>query len=268
MPFCAQILDAVLFLPGVSAPVTADFSWDPQADAVPGAKAVPAGLRRRLSPLGKAAAEALFSLDAFRNETKAQTEDDAWVFSSRWGDLDASVAQLRSLAGGEDLSPTAFATSVHNGIAGQLSIAAKHTGFVSAIAGGDAPFARGFETAAALLVDHPRVHFVLYDQGVVPEDPKRYAAAFTLAKLDPTPDEKGYADYLRGPVLTLERKTDLKGLPDPVDTAAKDDSGASEVLAMIRWLVDAEAPALATPCGDTRRVFAKNAPLTNLRVLA
>ena len=95
MPFCAQILDAALFLPGVSAPVTADFSWDPQADAVPGAKAVPAGLRRRLSPLGKAAAEALFSLDAFRNETKAQTEDDAWVFSSRWGDLDASVAQLR-----------------------------------------------------------------------------------------------------------------------------------------------------------------------------
>ena len=188
MPFCAQILDAALFLPGVSAPVTADFSWDPQADAVPGAKAVPAGLRRRLSPLGKAAAEALFSLDAFRNETKAQTEDDAWVFSSRWGDLDASVAQLRSLAGGEDLSPTAFATSVHNGIAGQLSIAAKHTGFVTAIAGGDAPFARGFETAAALLVDHPRVHFVLYDQGVVPEDPKRYAAAFTLAKLDPTPD--------------------------------------------------------------------------------
>ena len=245
MPFCAQILDAALFLPGVSAPVTADFSWDPQADAVPGAKAVPAGLRRRLSPLGKAAAEALFSLDAFRNETKAQTEDDAWVFSSRWGDLDASVAQLRSLA-------------VHNGIAGQLSIAAKHTGFVTAIAGGDAPFARGFETAAALLVDHPRVHFVLYDQGVVPEDPKRYAAAFTLAKLGPTPDEKGYADYLRGPVLTLERKTDLKGLPDPVDTAAKDDSGASEVLAMIRWLVDAEAPALATPCGDARRVFAKN----------
>ena len=258
MPFCAQILDAALFLPGVSAPVTADFSWDPQADAVPGAKAVPAGLRRRLSPLGKAAAEALFSLDAFRNETKAQTEDDAWVFSSRWGDLDASVAQLRSLAGGEDLSPTAFATSVP----------AKHTGFVTAIAGGDAPFARGFETAAALLVDHPHVHFVLYDQGVVPEDPKRYAAAFTLAKLDPTPDEKGYADYLRGPVLTLERKTDLKGLPDPVDTAAKDDSGASEVLAMIRWLVDAEAPALATPCGDARRVFAKNAPLTNLRVLA
>ena len=155
MPFCAQILDAALFLPGVSAPVTADFSWDPQADAVPGAKAVPAGLRRRLSPLGKAAAEALFSLDAFRNETKAQTEDDAWVFSSRWGDLDASVAQLRSLAGGEDLSPTAFATSVHNGIAGQLSIAAKHTGFVTAITGSDAPFARGFETAAALLVDLP-----------------------------------------------------------------------------------------------------------------
>ena len=63
MPFCAQILDAALFLPGVSAPVTADFSWDAQADVVPGAKAVPAGLRRRLSPLGKAAAEALFSLE-------------------------------------------------------------------------------------------------------------------------------------------------------------------------------------------------------------
>lgn len=268
MPFCAQILDAALFLPGVSAPVTADFSWDAQADVVPGAKAVPAGLRRRLSPLGKAAAEALFSLDAFQSGADANAQDDAWVFSSRWGDLDASVAQLRALANGEDLSPTAFATSVHNGIAGQLTIAAKHTGFVTAVAGGDAPFARGFETAAALLVDHARVHFVLYDQGMEPEDPRRYAASFTLAKLDFQPDEEGYADYLRGPILTLERKTDLKGLPDPVDTAAKNDSGASEVLAMIRWLLDAEAPALATPCGKALRVFAKNAPLTKLKVLA
>lgn len=268
MPFCAQILDAVLFLPGVTAPVTADFSRDPSADVVPSAKAVPAGLRRRLSPLGKAAAEALFSLEVFQGRAEDRSEDDAWVFSSRWGDLDASVAELRTLARGEELSPTAFATSVHNGIAGQLSIAAKHTGFVTAVAGGDAPFARGFETAAALLADHPRVHFVLYDQGVVPEDPRRYAAAFTLAKLDPTPDEKGYADYLRGPVLTLERKTSLKGLPDPVDTAAKDDSGASEVLAMIRWLVAPETPAIATPCGDAFRVFAKNAQLTNLRVLS
>ena len=31
MPFCAQILDAALFLPGVSAPVTADFSWSKSA---------------------------------------------------------------------------------------------------------------------------------------------------------------------------------------------------------------------------------------------
>lgn len=267
MPFCAQILDAALFLLGVATPLAADFAWDPAADVTPGAKAVPAGLRRRLSPLGKTAAEALFSLDAFQSGADAQ-RDDAWVFSSRWGDLDASIAELRSLANGEDLSPTAFATSVHNGIAGQLSIAAHHTGFVTAVAGGDAPFARGFETAAALLEDHPRVHFVLYDQGVVPEDPRRFAAAFTLAKLDPTPDEKGYADYLRGSVLTLERKTDLKGLPDPVETAAKNDSGASEVLAVIRWLVDAEAPALATPCGNAFRVFAKNAPLTKAKVLA
>lgn len=266
MPFCAQILDAVLFLPGIAAPVTADFTWDAEADVVLGAKAVPAGLRRRLSPLGKAAAEALFSLSALQN-AEAHSSDDAWVFSSRWGDLDASIAQLRSLAEGEDLSPTAFATSVHNGIAGQLSIAAGHTGFITAVAGGDAPFARGFETAAALLEDHPCVHFVLYDQGIEPEDPKRFAAAFTLAKPDFSPDEEGYADYLRGPVLTLERKTDLKGLPDPVDTAAKNDSGAAEVLAMIRWLLDPAAPALATPCGRAWRVFAKNAPLTTLRAL-
>lgn len=265
MPFCAQILDAVLILPGFSAPLTADFSWDAEADVVPAAKAVPAGLRRRLSPLGKTAAEALFSLAAFQEGAQTPSSEDAWVFSSRWGDLDASVAQLRALAAGEDLSPTAFATSVHNGIAGQLSIAAHHTGFVTAIAGGDAPFARGFESAAALLEDHPRVHFVLYDQGVVPGDPRRYAAAFTLAKLDPTPDEEGYADFLRGPLLTLERKTGLKGLPDPVETAVKDDSGASEVLAMIRWLVDPAAPALATPCGNAFRVFAKSAPLTEIR---
>lgn len=262
MPFCAQILDAVLFLPGVASPVTADFSWDPRSNAVPGARDVPAGLRRRLSPLGKAAAEALFSLEAFRNDAQDRSDDDAWVFSTRWGDLDASITQLRSLANGADLSPTAFATSVHNGIAGQLSIAAQHTGFVTAVAGGDAPFARGFETAASLLEDHPCVHFVLYDQGVVPGDPLRYAAAFTLVKLDPSPDEKGYADYLRGPLLTLERKTGLKGLPAPVETAAKDDSGASEVLAVIRWLLDPDAAALATPCGDAFRVFAKNAPLT------
>ena len=42
----------------------------------------------------------------------------------------------------------------------------------------------------------------------------------------------------------------------------------AEVLAMIRWLLDAEAPALATLCGRALRVFAKNAPLTKLKVLA
>lgn len=261
MPFCAQILDAALVLSGYRSVDPLD--WDPSVESVPPAKAVPAGLRRRLSGLGRTAAEAALAIPGAM--TDAET---ALVFSSRWGDLSASIGEIRALARGEDLSPTVFATSVHNGIAGILTMAAHHTGFVTAVAGGDTPFARGWETAAALLSDYERVLLTVYDQGVEAGDPKFFALSLLLTRFAVTPDEAGYADYLRGPVLTMERRTDAKGLPDPTPLCAEDASGSSEPLGMLRWLLNPEEAAVAVPAGRSMRVFAKNAALANLRTPA
>lgn len=258
MSFCAQILDAALVISGCRS--VDPLEWDPSVKSVPPAKAVPAGLRRRLSGLGRTVAEAAFAIPGAMTDVET-----ALVFSSRWGDLTASNDEIRALARGEDLSPTVFATSVHNGIAAMLTIAAQHTGFTTSVAGGDAPFARGWETAAALLSEHERVLLTVYDQGVEHEDPKHYALSLLLARFAVTPDEKGYSDYLRGPVLTMERRTDTKGLPDPTPLCAENASGASEPLAMLQWLLNPDEATVAVPTGRSMRVFAKNAALTALR---
>lgn len=262
MPFCAQILDATLLMPGLTEPVVPDFTPDPDADDVPAARAVPAGLRRRLSPLGRTVAEAVLAIPGALDDPKT-----ALVFVSRWGDISLSLNQIRGLVENEELSPTAFATSVHNGIAGQLTIAAHHTGFVTAIAGGDAPFSRGFRTAARLLTEYEKVLLVTYDEGVVPSDPKRYAAAILLTRFEPTPDDLGYRDLLRGPVLTMEDRNPndpkaTKGLPDPIELYARDQSGATEPLAMLRWLLSEEPAIVTRNVRGMLTVFAKSAPVT------
>lgn len=108
----------------------------------PNVSHLPMKLRRRLSGLGRMAMHVAYDtehLDRVRV-----------VFCSRHGDLAQTLGLLGNLAASELLSPTAFSLSVHNGLAGLLSIATKNRQPHTAIAAGEDSFCAGLVEAAAL----------------------------------------------------------------------------------------------------------------------
>ena len=75
------------------------------------------------------------------------------VYCSRYGELSRSVELLTALASGVPLSPTSFGLSVHNGIAGLLSMARHDTVNCSVLAAGDESAEFGILEACSLLDD-------------------------------------------------------------------------------------------------------------------
>jgi hypothetical protein len=112
----------------------------------PGVKAMPAMLRRRAGFLGKMALEVAY-------ECLDGRSDIPTVFCSRHGDAARALALLADLARGEALSPTAFGMSVHNAIAGLLTIARNDRANHIALAGGAATIEHAVIEACGLLAD-------------------------------------------------------------------------------------------------------------------
>jgi hypothetical protein len=158
--------------------------------------------RRRLDRLGRL---------AFQVAARCQGEDRGMpcVFASRHGDTHRSVELLSALARGEPLSPTSFGLSVHNGVAGQYSIARKDLANSTALAAGACTAEAGFVEAAGLLADgHPEVLLVLYDVCLPPlyapfaDEPEAdFAWAVRLSQAG------------AGPALTLERTAPAPASP-------------------------------------------------------
>ena len=73
----------------------------PLAETTTSYAAIPAGVRRRLSPLGRCALSALASL-------KPQA-DEPTVWASSWGDISRTFNLTQTLSQHEDLSPADFA---------------------------------------------------------------------------------------------------------------------------------------------------------------
>ncbi len=92
---------------------------------------VNAMLRRRLSPMGRAA---LWTAGQLLDEQRP--EPIATVFASRHGEVGRTVKLLRELAVQAPLSPASFSLSVHNAIGGIHSIANKVFSPVTAISAG------------------------------------------------------------------------------------------------------------------------------------
>ena len=80
----------------------------PLAETTTSYAAIPAGVRRRLSPLGRCALSALASL-------KPQA-DEPTVWASSWGDISRTFKLTQTLSQHEDMSPADFALSVHNAV--------------------------------------------------------------------------------------------------------------------------------------------------------
>lgn len=123
----------------------------------PGVKDLPMMLRRRLSPLGRMAMRVAHDVKL--------DETPHLVFSSRYGETQQTLKLLQSLALNEPVSPVGFSTSVHNALAGLLSISSKNTKPHTAVSAGKASFCAALLEAICLLHDTPRdpVLLVHYD---------------------------------------------------------------------------------------------------------
>jgi hypothetical protein len=116
-------------------------------------------MRRRLSPLAKAVFHTV-------SHCLAPNEQIPIIFSSVNGEIQRTFNQLGDMCAGNGVSPTSFSLSVHNAIAGQLSIALNNQAPMLAIA----PTAQGalpaLLEAAGWLHDNPAndIVVVLFDE--------------------------------------------------------------------------------------------------------
>jgi hypothetical protein len=160
---------------GVSFSVAAHAAWSPGATTAaawqtwaaaphplsegeePGARQVPAMLRRRAGFLGKMALEAAF-------QCLGEQRDVPCVFVSRHGEVARAVDLLGELAQDIALSPTGFGLAVHNASAGLFSIARADRANHIALAAGDSGAEHAVIEACGLLADGaPMVLLVVYD---------------------------------------------------------------------------------------------------------
>ncbi len=112
--------------------------------AAPDVTAIPALLRRRLNPLGRAAASQMMKLlDAHA--------DIPIVYCSRHGDIERTLSILSELAAGQPVSPMNFSLSVHNAVPGVVSIHNRVTSAISSIASGDEALVPGLLEALGML---------------------------------------------------------------------------------------------------------------------
>ena len=98
----------------------------PEPDQEPNkTSSIPPMLRRRLTPLGRLALEALARI--------SPKSDEMIIFASNWGDVDRSRAWIIQMNEEIDISPMGFASSVHNAIGAVASIWLKNTSPYKAI---------------------------------------------------------------------------------------------------------------------------------------
>lgn len=134
---------------------------DQAAPEIPKLSFLPLMQRRRLSSLGKIALSTLYPL--FKQYSPAGDLDVAVVFASRWGDIALTVRSLEELSTEKSLSPTAFSTSVHNGIGGLFSLFTGFQGHVTSLAAAEHTISAALTEAQALLSEFPQVFVCLYD---------------------------------------------------------------------------------------------------------
>ena len=134
-------------------------AWTPaQHDAQPDVSVIPALLRRRLSPIGRAVLSVILPL--------AETHGAMpLVYVSRHGDLNRTLGLLEELAKNEPMSPTAFSLSVHNATAGLFSIQQGLTNNITALSGGACELVPGLlESLGLCSAQTPQVLCVFCDE--------------------------------------------------------------------------------------------------------
>ena len=118
----------------------------------------PTILRRRVTKIGRTALEAAWEI--------SDLKDARFVFASRHGEFERTLSLLETITEQRDVSPAEFTLSVHNALAGLLSIARHNRSGHTAIASGRQSFASGLLEAISSLEEFPSqpIVFVYYDE--------------------------------------------------------------------------------------------------------
>jgi hypothetical protein len=139
-------------------------SWQDWANGHPDAAAgendntLPATLRRRITPIGQRMLQA---------GAICTGPEPLYVFASRHGEMTRTLSILTGMTSQNEMSPADFSLSVHNALAGLLSIHIRNTLGHTALASGPDTFAYGFMEALASLYAEPG-RPVLYCYGDAP----------------------------------------------------------------------------------------------------
>ncbi|ARS51847.1 beta-ketoacyl synthase chain length factor [Kushneria konosiri] len=134
-------------------------------DEKPAAASVPALLRRRLTPLGRAVCTLLGDMGTHERTSMPV------LHASRHGDGHRPLDMLDTLFEGEPLSPARFGLSVHNAVLGVYSIAFGNYASMAALAAAGEEFEALLSEARGYLAEgHDSVMLVLTDSPV----PDRY----------------------------------------------------------------------------------------------
>jgi len=138
-------------------------------DGNPDVNIVPPIQRRRASRLSRMVLST--ALDVADGQ-----EIDYSIFCSQHGELVRTREILKSISEGVEISPAAFAQSVHNTGSGLYTIIAKSNAPSTSIASGANTFAFGWIDAQAYLAGNPGHKVMLVDSDeVIPEEYQRYS---------------------------------------------------------------------------------------------
>lgn len=141
----------------------------------PAATPMPAALRRRVTPIGREAFEAAWSVLPPARQIRM-------VFASRHGEYQRTLQLLSALTEEGAVSPADFSMSVHHALAGLLSIVTGNRAGHTAVAAGLDSFGYGLLEAVTCFADDAApVLFVYFDEPL----PDIYGASFAGGDVAP-----------------------------------------------------------------------------------
>ncbi|KAF0221456.1 MAG: hypothetical protein FD176_3165 [Rhodospirillaceae bacterium] len=148
--------------------VAAWAAWDGHADVLavggmvpPARPALPALLRRRVSPLGRKALQAAWAILPADCQPRL-------ILASRHGEYARTFELLTSLSESAEVSPAEFSLAVHHALAGLLSIATGNRQGHSAVAAGADSFGYGLLEAACFVAEQATPALLFYFDEALP----------------------------------------------------------------------------------------------------
>lgn len=153
---------------------------------------VPLALRRRITPIGRRAMEAAWTLLSTGPKTsQGVSSAPRIILVSRHGEYDRTLTLFQSLIEDGDVSPADFGLSVHHALTGLLSIATGNREGHTAISAAADPLASGLLEAVSTVIDSGKPALLLYfDQPLPPQyggleavAPEDFAEATVIALL-------------------------------------------------------------------------------------